>query len=252
MLIVAPKRQKEVIRTFGDYNFLWIPRFKLHVYSLLLYDPELRDLGEGYPDILCGTIYSKRMVESPGRNLIEKTRSFYGLPATTPIKFHGTPPRRVTAIPDFYSHPEKVVLLNTHSNSYWPSGETLRRFEAIARGLAGAGYRVYSNVVRDQPPLPGTAELRCSLPELLEIAAHIPFIVSVRSGVLDFLVKTDVPMFAVYSGDEGRDMYTLTAWGRSGTLAELTEEEFLGDTEYRAFRDFYEKAAPQQNFQKTC
>ena len=77
------------------------------------------------------------------------------------------------------------------------------------------------------------------MPEFLEIAANIPLLVSVRSGILDLVVKTNVNMLVLYSDktiDKAR--YSLKAWKCKGKITELTFDEVLNEGKFELFDGF--------------
>ena len=118
----------------------------------------------------------------------------------------------------------------------------MRSFERLSDWLenyGGDGYTVYTNVQKDQSPVRGTRELRCDLAEFLEIASHIPFIISVRSGLLDLAVTTNVNMFVLYSeGAINPESFGLAAWQCKGIIRELTFSEFADDLEFKNVDEF--------------
>lgn len=62
---------------------------------------------------------------------------------------------------------------------------------------------------------------------------------SVRSGILDFIVKTNVNMFVLYSGEKIKPAgCSLVAWRCKGKIKELDSFEFLQDESFRLFREF--------------
>ena len=56
---------------------------------------------------------------------------------------------------------------------------------------------------------------------------------------MDFLVKSDVNMFVIYSeGSINRQTYSLKAWNCKGIIKELTFQEFLDDDKCNYIDEF--------------
>lgn len=107
-------------------------------------------------------------------------------------------------------------------------------------------------MIKDQLPIRGTKELRCGLPELLEIAAHIPCVISVRSGLLDFLAKTDVNMFVIYpKGGIKRQVYSMKDWKRNGIVEEVDIDDFFSDDRFERVDDFLRCIAADETRKET-
>lgn len=166
-------------------------------------------------------------------NVIDRLRyRIFEVGEDAPIQYHRLALKRVTSIPDFYGRCGKIVVLNPYSNTCHLSKAHFYMLEGLVRHLKNRGYTVYTNVINDQLPIRGTEELRCGLSELLEIANHIPLFISLRSGILDFIVKTNVNMFVLYAIDEFIPLYSLKAWNSSGLVKEVTFSDFLSDTHF--------------------
>lgn len=165
-----------------------------------------------------------------------------------PIQFHNVQPSSISCIPDFDTYCSKIAIVNPYSPSCHISQEVFQYFKKIVSLLQSRGFIVYTNAVDDRLPLKNTKRLDCSLQEMLGICAKIPFIVSVRSGLLDFLVKTDIDMFVVFSegGVIRKDTYSMKDWGCNGTIKEVTYDEIRQDCDMRLFEDFLEMREQKQ------
>lgn len=160
-----------------------------------------------------------------------------------PIACHGLSRSPVQAIENFQSIKSKICIINPYSYSMKFS-EGL--YEKIVQKLSNLGYVVFTNVVDNQKAIEGSEPLRASLDELFSIACEIPLVVSVRSGILDFLIPSKVNMFVVYEkwkdidneqldieGDE--NPYSLMEWNPRG----LIYESFLKEgEENKVFDEF--------------
>ena len=168
-----------------------------------------------------------------------KNRIFKVGPNAIP-QFHSFKADRVTSIPHFEKDCSKIIVLNPFSPSCHLGKREISYLERVAQILQAKGYIVYTNVVQDRLPIKNTLELRCSLKEMLGIAEKIPFIVSIRSGLLDFIVKTNINMFVIYSenGVIRRDIYSLKDWGCKGNITEVTYNEIHLDNDLQIFKHF--------------
>ena len=149
----------------------------------------------------------------------------------------------VRAIDNFDVIKDKIVVLNPYSGSMiWVDNNL---FERIADFLIANGFYVYTNVVGEQAPIKGTQSLNCSIYELYEICNHIPFVISVRSGILDFCVTAKSNFLVYYFSMKTKafqplrgfySTYTLKAW-RTNNVTECIYESLEGA--YRDFLNFY-------------
>lgn len=140
----------------------------------------------------------------------------------SPISLHKSPIIPIKSIANFEKNKKSICILNPYSYSMYSS---IPLFEKIAEELKGAGFIIYTNVVKGQKEIRGTIPLDCSLQELYSIAKEIPFIVSLRSGILDYLIPSKINMFVIY--DKWKisfiedDDYTLNEWEPKGMLREV-------------------------------
>ena len=130
----------------------------------------------------------------------------------------------VTSIDNFYAICNRVIIINPYSNSMSNLDHSL--FEAIAEELTKNGYIVYTNVVGSQLPIKGTMPLNCSVFELYNICNKIPLVISIRSGIVDFLISCHCKFFVVYFGENNTNtqnffnIFKLNAWNK-GTVVEF-------------------------------
>lgn len=148
--------------------------------------------------------------------------------ALNPIFYHKQPIQKVKAIENFEAEKRRICIINPYSYSMHPSSSL---YEDICQVLIQRGFVVYTNVIGNQQCIKGTKELHCSIEELFSIAAQIPLVVSVRSGILDYLIPANVNMFVIYEnwncvcqGATQRDIaknYSLKEWLPQGEVKEL-------------------------------
>ena len=141
-----------------------------------------------------------------------------GLPGMPTIDFPNVPVIPISSIPNFDNEKNRIVIINPYSNSV--RGFDLSVFEKIAENLKRRGYYVFTNVITGQQPIVGTAALNCSINELYNICKQIPLFVSVRSGIVDFCISSDVNLFILHFNKNKmllHDFYKvcqLSAWGK--------------------------------------
>lgn len=163
---------------------------------------------------------------------LQRIRLFH-LDENAPITFHSlTGTGKVTAINNFSTSKNKIVIINPYSSTM--HHVTIALYETLCDVLILRGYHVYTNVVDGQSPLKGSQSLRCSIEELFTIACNIPLIVSVRSGILDFLVSSNINMFVIYENvtkSKCYDRYRLASWHCQGIIEEIyiSDKKILKD-----------------------
>lgn len=163
----------------------------------------------------------------------------FGLNPETAIQYHALQAAPVLSIPDFDLCCHKIVVLNPYSVSVKLSPNEFTFFEDACVLLKQMGYIPYTNVVSNQKPVKGSLPLRCSLEEFLGVARKIPFIVSLRSGILDFVMKTDVNMFVIYNRTWHYDWYRLEKWKCHGKYKEINiENNFDLQTLLNSLREY--------------
>lgn len=128
--------------------------------------------------------------------------------------------KKITSIPGFYNNASRIVLINPYSNSM---DSMLNIYKMIAKLLRQSGYIPYVNLVEGQEGIEQCEKLYCSIEELYEIARHVAGVVSVRSGILDLLVNTGIPVFALYYNctSKFRNIYNLNAWKCKNQIDEV-------------------------------
>ncbi len=112
------------------------------------------------------------------------------------ITYPQYPAGEITAIADFEQNKHRIVVLNPYSTSL--ACTEFGVFEQIADYLKAQGLLVYTNVIGSQQVVSGTRRLECSLGELYRIAAAIPLVVSIRSGILDYIIQTSTNLYVIY------------------------------------------------------
>jgi len=119
------------------------------------------------------------------------------------------------------SNRNRDIILNPYSYSI--SHDNMIMYEKITKQLKQEGYRVLTNVVGEQKVIKGSERLSCSLEELRAFAENAAAIVSVRSGILDYIIDTGIPMFVLFENCTNRfiDIYTMKQWRNDETICEV-------------------------------
>lgn len=162
----------------------------------------------------------------------------FGLPLS-PVSLHNLPSIEINSIENFEKKKQKICILNPYSYSMYTPQPL---FETLSNELKNKNYIVYTNVVHGQKEIQGTIPLECSLRELYSIAKQIPLIVSLRSGILDFLIPSGISMFVIYDkwkSDNTLDTdYTIEEWTPQGKLCEVSTKSMPEEDIVRNFQKF--------------
>ena len=217
--VIGSERNKELIESYSGID------------KVMLFPPN----DESYRRMLAYTafpklcaqgaihgIYATLPVTKKRGDLISLQRQeIFHLDDSVPITYHGLHGGGVS-IEHFEEQKDKIVLINPYSTTM--PHVTIPLYAKLCDILTSRGYIVYTNVVGDQKPVEGSKPPRCSVTELYSIACDIPLIVSVRSGILDLLAKSNINMFVMYEGttkSRGYDRYHLSAWRCQGDVEEI-------------------------------
>lgn len=102
---------------------------------------------------------------------------------------------------------------------------------------------MYSNVVGDQAPVKGSKALRCGFDELLAIAARARAVISIRTGMLDFIYKTGANMLVLNSDDDRfRSFCRMEQWkdraDAGGVIKSVSDRELASDPDLCILKEF--------------
>lgn len=155
------------------------------------------------------------------RNAVELLKKYVYKVNSDEISFISSYKSEITSIYNFNEIKSKIILLNPYSNSI--AITTSEVYEEIILGIRNAGYIPYVNLSPGQAGIKGGIDLQCSLEELYEIAQNVAGIISVRSGILDLLAGTKVPMLVLYENctKKFREIYSMHGWKRDAITEEL-------------------------------
>ncbi len=104
----------------------------------------------------------------------------------------------IKSIPNFEENKDKIIVLNPYSYSQIPNKKL---YKTIVKELNDLGYIVYTNAVArlGQKAIKGSLMLDCSPDELYSIVQEIPLFLSMRSGIIDYVVGGKANIFAIYT-----------------------------------------------------
>lgn len=168
-------------------------------------------------------VYSACARAENADNIFFLQTHIYSVGENAPITYHGLRSEiDISSVDNFQDIKDRTVILNPYSISTGDADKAL--FEVICAYLTAQGFVVYTNVVGTQQAIYGSKELRCPLSELYAIAKEIPMIVSIRSGILDFLAPSDTDMFVIYENcsPKWERMYHLHSWKCTGRIKEIS------------------------------
>ena len=126
----------------------------------------------------------------------------------------------ISSIDNYCQIKDKIVLINPYYASE-EKCEIYNELKIITDNLISKGFLVYCNVVNEQKAYPGTFPLRCDLDELFKIANEIPYVISVRSGILDYIASTQSKKIVIYPKSlpaNWINSYSLTQWKVSNVI----------------------------------
>lgn len=184
---------------------------------------------------ICNSFFDKNTKPNGTRRQLSTILSM----PLTPISLHNLAPVPVKNIEQFEQLKHRICILNPYSYSMCTPKSL---FDELASELKRCNFIVYTNVVGEQKEIEGTIPLRCDLQELYSIAKEIPLIVSLRSGILDFLVPSKVNMFVIYGEwklDYIQDIdYTMEEWNPQGTYCEVSTKSTTNEKIVRDLQKF--------------
>ena len=239
IVVLTLARFRHIVESFGGYDELvLIPDRGL---AWFRYKSLVAHLGLEHQlfqnNIIIGP-WAYISKERKDESYIQAMRTKFGLKQDTPIHYHAVSPKSVTCIPQFEELHTKVVVLNPYSRSENLDSIETTFFEQACALLTQMGYIVYTNTIKNQMPIRGSKSLHCSLEELLGIASKIPLIVSIRSGILDYLIPTGIHMFVIYNNPWFYTWYNLSSWNGQGVYKEILGTQHNKANLMSIFKDY--------------
>lgn len=120
-------------------------------------------------------------------------------------------------------HKDRTVIVNMKSSSMDIEASV---FKMIVEALRLEGMEVYTNCAAPQDALAGTKPLSCSIEELYYLTQEIRFMVSIRSGLLDFLQGNRSTYVVLYDDETEWDLNFRKAYDMKGWESESRIYEF--------------------------
>ena len=117
---------------------------------------------------------------------------------------------------------KNYIILNPYSNSMDIDNDF---FAVLAAELLQRGYVVYTNVFGEQQEIKNTLRLECSIDELYQYAKEAYCVISIRSGILDYIVSNTKCMFVLYDDLKFYNLYSLNQWKTSCNIFEYRYRE---------------------------
>jgi len=122
----------------------------------------------------------------------------------------------------------KTIIINPYSN--FLENHTCSIFETITDTLLSNGYDVYTNVIKEQKVLKGTKRLDCPLEDLYTLSKKVKLVISLRSGIVDFMINSGGRFVVIYPDKTQwdrifRQAYTLEAWQANSECYEYSQTE---------------------------
>ena len=87
--------------------------------------------------------------------------------------------------------------------------------------LKSKGLTVYCNVCGNQKIIKGTLPLSCSVQQLYAIVSRADIVISIRSGILDYIVSQCKKIIAIYEDEGFYHFYSLDAWKAKAKIYEI-------------------------------
>lgn len=222
--VVSNAKSKDLLESYTAIDQIVLCQSKREAFRISAFMKCGSVSEKGLPyGIYNGYIYhSKACQKSENPEMLYQLRTnVFQVGQDAPLTFHQMRyDQPVTAIDNFEQQHDRIVILNPYSNSIEADQEL---FGQLSDHLKRKGYIVYTNVIDSQPVIRGTKELRCSLPELYGIAGRIPMMISIRSGILDFLVPSGVRMLVLYQNCSKyfKRVYSMSGWGEGRRIKEV-------------------------------
>ncbi len=130
------------------------------------------------------------------------------------LKYPSVRKAKITVIEEFTKRKNRMAVVNPYYASE-EKCECLSMMTEMIEWLHIHDYEVYCNAIGKQETMENCKRLECGLNELYMIADNIPIFISVRSGIVDWLVKTRSQKIVIYPRSlpkEWISLYTMKQW----------------------------------------
>lgn len=229
IIVVGSKKLEGIISTYPCVDEFRLIDTKRHGYdpiSLYLWSSEKANEGLRVGIYNSMPLFYANLKDKQDPDILKLLREdVYELRKGATITYHHIPRKPIEAIINYSEIKDRIVLINPYSNSVLNGNYNL--YEKLTAWLRDNGYFVFTNVVGNQKAIVGSTPLRCTLEELYSIACDIPLIISVRSGILDLIITSNVNMLVFYEtkGNRFNKAYHLESWKCKGKIVEAFFDE---------------------------
>lgn len=156
------------------------------------------------------------------------------------------PSIKISSIPNIEEDCNKIVICNPYSNSMSLDNHEYL-WEEIVAILKRKGYDVYTNVIDGQQAIKGSHALDCSILEFANIAQRVKAVISIRTGLLDYIINTPCLKFIIYgycndpnvNSETMFNVYNMDGWRKTNIVqtVSLTNDKVL--TDFMSFINTY-------------
>lgn len=223
VVVIGQKKYENIFRSYASIDkLILINSPKQYKYiDAYIRAPYISGKGLKYGVIPTIPLFYKNIFKEKNIDTLYQLRKSFGVMDNAPISYHNVELTDIKVIHDFESKKNRIAILNPYSTALFNANIDL--FKILCNVLTDAGYIVYTNVIKGQKEITGSLRLNCSLEELFSIAKGVPVIVSVRSGILDYLIPSGINIFAIYDNCFERwiKMYNIKSWNGSGQVKEI-------------------------------
>lgn len=219
-IVICNSRYCDVVKQFGVDNVIGIP------------GSSCQEMAETYSSDIFRYLVSKKLrtntvLVDPIHYITAQSLVFREITALSVTKkaIYRLPDNTETAYPEINingsianTNNQKYVIINPYSNSMYCD---ISFFEKVAEYCINIGYTVYCNLAPGQIPIRNSTPLQCSIEELYSWLLKAEFIVSMRSGILDYLIKGIKKAFVIYDDEKFYNFCTLSAWETKEMIEEV-------------------------------
>ena len=133
-------------------------------------------------------------------NAVDKYKRYvFDLPLDTPLAYpviKAVDEKNISNLREkYFLDKDRTIILLPHAKTL---GNLDKNFWAtMAKIFRYKNFIVYTNVADDEKPVAGTLPITTNFPELFYIADKVKCFIGLRSGIFDFLAKTDAKIFNI-------------------------------------------------------
>lgn len=118
------------------------------------------------------------------------------------------------------------VLINAASRTGPSSADFSTKIIPVINYLKTNGFLVFTNTIKNENPIMGTECLDCSIEDLFCLCKKAKLFISVRSGILDFVVSSGCPIISLLVSSGQNTHYPLSSWKTKNHIEEILLKDF--------------------------